>query len=77
MLGAALAIAFVSIWFGALHGPQLWPDWIGAVYITGMGTIWTLQRHFTGSLVPSLISHSLHNGLLMAMVVSSMLTGGE
>lgn len=73
-IGATVAIAFVSLWFGALHGPQLWPDWIGAVYITAMGTIWTLQRHFTGSLVPSLISHWLHNALLMAIVVTSMIT---
>ncbi len=75
--GAPLAIGIVSIWFGALHAPQLLPDVMGVLYILGIGTIWTLQRHFTGSLVPSLVSHWLHNALLMTIVIASLTAGGS
>lgn len=68
-LGPVWAIIIVTCWFGAAHGFQLAGDWVGLGVVAGMGCIWTLQRHLTGSLVPSIVTHWVYNATL---VISSL-----
>lgn len=60
-VGPGWAILLVTLWFGGVHVPQLAGDWAALVIVTCMGAIWTLQRHLTKSLVPSMITHWVYN----------------
>ena len=63
----ALAVAAVSLWFGAVHVPQLWNDFVGIPVVATMGLLWTLMRHHYGSLLPSLLSHLTYNATLVTI----------
>jgi len=67
--GSVVATLAVSIWFGAAHVPQLVHDWTSIPLVLLAGTIWTVQRLVTGSLMPSLISHLTYNGSLLLLSV--------
>ena len=69
-IGAVPAIVVVTLWFAAAHVPQLAGDWVGVPVIVALGAVWTVQRHVTGSLVPSLITHWVYN---VCLVVPSLL----
>jgi len=60
-IGACWAIVVVVVWFALVHSFQLAGDWIGIPIILVAGAIWTLQRHLTGSLVPSIVTHFTYN----------------
>ena len=60
----------------ALHAPQLWPNVYGVLYILAIGTLWTVQRQVSRSLVPSLVTHWVYNATLMAFVIASTIAGG-
>ena len=64
-LGAPWAIVLVTLWFGGAHFPQLMGDWPTLVIVTGMGALWTILRHVTGSLVPSIMTHWIYNLLVV------------
>ena len=64
-LPSGLAIAVVSVWFCAIHAFQTAGDWWVLVPIGLMGLVWTLQRHFTDSLWPSLVSHLAYNSTVI------------
>ena len=72
-LGGVAAILIVAGWFGAAHVGQLTGDWLGIPIVFTMGIIWTVQRHRTGSLVPSIVCHWTYNVCLIAMSMVSML----
>jgi membrane protease YdiL (CAAX protease family) len=64
-LGAGWAVVLVSLWFGAVHVPQLIGDWTAVAFVVSMGVVWTLMRYATGSLLPSLICHWVYNIFLV------------
>ncbi len=66
-LGAVWAVPIVSIWFTSIHAIQLWGDWLGLGVLLVMGTVWTLQRHWTDSLWPSIVTHFSYNAILVAV----------
>ncbi|MBI4851174.1 MAG: CPBP family intramembrane metalloprotease [Acidobacteria bacterium] len=57
-------IIIVSLWFGLAHSFQLLGDSKILIVIIFMGSFLTLQRYFTKSLLPSIISHWSYNGSL-------------
>lgn len=65
--GSVVAIVVISVWFGAIHIPQLFPEWILIGWLFLLGLVLTLLRHFTGSLVPPLAAHALYNASLVAV----------
>jgi len=74
-IGAKWAVAVVTVWFGMVHAFQLAGDWIGVLVVLLMGFIWTMQRHLTGSLVPSLITHWTYNTCLIGISIGQVLSG--
>jgi membrane protease YdiL (CAAX protease family) len=66
-LGPWAALAAVTLWFGAIHIPQLWGDPLVIPVIFAMSLIWTTMRWRTGSLWPSLLSHLTYNTTLIVI----------
>lgn len=66
-IGAGWSVAVVSIWFCLLHVSQLAGDWVGVPIILAMSFIWTFQRHFYRSLLPSLACHWTYNLCTVAL----------
>ena len=65
-LGIAGGIILVTVWFAAAHCFQLAGNWVAVLFILFMSGVWTVQRHVTGSLIPSMITHWVYNaGLIM------------
>ncbi|MFW6162013.1 MAG: CPBP family intramembrane glutamic endopeptidase [Planctomycetota bacterium] len=71
-LGGAWAVGIVALWFGIAHVGQLAGSWIGIPVVFTMGLLWTLMRHKTGSLVPSLVSHMTYNLILVLLSLATM-----
>jgi len=71
-LGGAWAVGIVAVWFGIAHVGQLAGSWIGIPVVFTMGLLWTLMRHKTGSLVPSLVSHMTYNLVLVLLSLATM-----
>jgi len=69
MTGVVLAVIIVTGWFTLVHVQQLWEDPIGIPCIMIMGATWTILRHRTGSLVPSIVSHWTYNTLLVVIAL--------
>ncbi len=64
-IGTVAAIIIVSAWFAAMHAIQLRGAWMGLAVVAAMGTLFTLQRCLTRSLVPSILTHWLYNALVV------------
>jgi membrane protease YdiL (CAAX protease family) len=64
--GVAVGIVVTGLIFGAMHGPQLWPDYtqIGLMMVVGMVLTWVRAR--TGTVAASFLVHFGYNGLLFA-----------
>ncbi len=71
MKGKVFAITAVSLIFAYLHVGQYWGDWLAIVVITIMGFSLTLLRSWTGSAIPSTITHYLYNALLIIVPILS------
>ena len=65
-LGGAAAVLIVTAWFGAAHSIQLAGDWGALAVVGAMGLIWTILRHVSNSLWPSIITHWTYNVALVA-----------
>lgn len=68
-LGRAWAIVLVTLWFGAIHAPQLFGAWTDLAYVAFAGFLWTLLREASGSTLPSLLMHWTYNASLVALTV--------
>ena len=77
LLGAAPAIAIVTLWFAAMHVIQNLGDWAALGAILTVSLLLTLQRHLTGSLLPPLVTHLVYNGTLMLVAILSFLLSGR
>ncbi len=64
-IGTVAAVILVSAWFAGMHAFQLAGEWSGLAIVAVMGTLWTIQRCLTRSLVPSIVTHWLYNTLLV------------
>jgi len=72
-LGNASGVILVTVWFAAAHGFQLAGNWVAVLFILFMSGVWTMQRHLTNSLLPSMISHWTYNtGLVLITVLLEM-----
>ena len=61
-----LAAAVVSgVLFASIH-PQ---GWVALPVLAGVGGVLAFIRQWRGSIVPSIVAHALHNGMLVAMLV--------
>jgi membrane protease YdiL (CAAX protease family) len=80
-LGGALAVLAVTLWFAAVHAAQLTTggsggvDWVSLGCVAFVGMVYTLQRHFSESLVPSMVSHTVYNTTLIIMAAVEMAAG--
>jgi len=75
-LGAGAALFLVTVWFGASHAVQVAGDWVALPVIVAMGLVWTLLRHRSESLVPSMVSHWTYNAVLFAVSIVWRIAGG-
>jgi len=68
--GPPAAIGIVTLWFVVAHLEQMLGDWVafGGAFV--MGAVLTLQRHVSGSLVPSLVCHWSYNATLVAAALA-------
>ena len=69
--GAAAAVAIVIAWFGMAHLRQLAGSWVAFPIVMAMGAVWTVQRHRTGSLLPSTACHWAYNITLIAISIAT------
>jgi hypothetical protein len=63
--GTVAAVIIVSAWFAGMHAFQLAGEWTGLAIVAVMGTLWTLQRCLTRSLIPSIVTHWLYNAMVV------------
>jgi len=75
-VGPRWAVAIVTLWFGLVHSVQLAGDWAGIPIILVMGGIWTVQRHRSDSLTPSIITHFTYNASLCVLGALEVLLEG-
>lgn len=66
-MGVGPAVTLTSLWFAAVHAPQVAGDWAALPAIYVMGLLWTLQRQISGSLVPSIVTHLAYNATIMTL----------
>jgi len=71
-LGAVPAVLIVIVWFGAAHALQSLDDLIAVPIVVVLGSVLTIQRHVTGSLTASLVTHWSYN---LCAVTMGLLTG--
>lgn len=74
-LGVAGGILLVVVWFGSAHAFQLAKDPAALIIVVVMGLVWTLQRHLSKSLVPSIVSHWTYNAALFAVGLAERIAG--
>ncbi len=68
-LGAGIALFLMTVWFGAAHAFQVAGDWAALPVIVAMGLVWTLLRHRSESLLPSIVSHWTYNAVLVVVSI--------
>ncbi|MCC6698651.1 MAG: CPBP family intramembrane metalloprotease [Candidatus Hydrogenedentes bacterium] len=74
LAGVPVAFAAIVLWFGVIHTPQLFGDWVGVAVVTLMGVVFTFMRQHYDSILPSMISHFTYNATLaLAAIVGSAL----
>ena len=74
LTGVPVAFVAVVLWFGIIHTPQLFGDWVGVAVVTVMGVVFTFMRQHYDSILPSMISHFAYNATLaLATIVGSAL----
>lgn len=59
--GGVAGIVIPAIGFGLIHLPQYGNSWRHALLIAMAGSMFGLTRHFSGSTVASMVSHSAYN----------------
>jgi membrane protease YdiL (CAAX protease family) len=62
-VGAREAIVLSSLLFGIIH-----LAWFSLPYLVGIGLILALLRQRSGSLVPGMMLHAAHNGVIVLLV---------
>ena len=65
LAGVPLAFVAIVLWFGLLHTPQLFGNWVAVVVVTAMGAVYTYVRQRYDSIFPSVITHFTYNGALL------------
>jgi len=68
-IGGLASVLVVTGWFGLVHAYQLAGDWVALVVVVLMGAVWTIQRHISRSLVPSIVTHWTYNACLVLLPV--------
>lgn len=66
---SGVAILVATTWFWAAHIPQYWGNWMAIFIILGLSIVLTLQRHYTKSLIPSIMTHLVHNGIVVCCLL--------
>jgi membrane protease YdiL (CAAX protease family) len=74
--GPFAAVVIVTLWFGTAHFLQFLMDWISLPVILVVGTVFTIQRHLYGSLVPSIVTHWVYNAALIAITLAARIAQG-
>lgn len=75
-LGRVATVAIITVWFGAIHAPQLFGAWSDLAYVTFVGFLWTVVREISGSTLPSLLMHWCYNATLVALTAVGMAMQG-
>jgi membrane protease YdiL (CAAX protease family) len=72
-----VAVPVVSVLFAGLHVSQLRGNWPAVFLILGVGSVLTLVRQRTDSLIPSVIMHTAYNTMIFGISGLSMLFGED
>jgi membrane protease YdiL (CAAX protease family) len=76
--GSRLAIPATAVLFALMHAPQLWPSLAGILLILVVGSVLSVVRQRSDSLIPSLIVHTAYNGMLVgASAIGTLLQKGK
>ena len=67
--GRTTAIVVVALLFGLMHMDQYWGDWEAIALVTLLGLAMTIVRSLTGSVIASVITHYVYNGLVTVLPV--------
>lgn len=76
-LGSLAAIVLTSLLFAVVHAFQLGGDLPSIALILVVGTALTLQRYYTRSTIPGIITHGIYNSILAGLIVVSMVFGPQ
>jgi membrane protease YdiL (CAAX protease family) len=81
-MAGLLAVGAVASWFALIHFPQLLAidkgrlvgfDLASFACVAAAGLVFTLMRHFSGSLAPSIVGHLSYNAVIMVASFSQLL----
>lgn len=61
------AVTATVLWFGVIHGPQMFWWWPALLVVTGAGLMFTLLRALTGSVLPCIAAHVFYNATILAL----------
>jgi len=59
--GKVFAVGIIAAVFALLHYDQYWGDWVAIAAVTALGLVLTVLRAWTGSSIPSIVTHYAFN----------------
>lgn len=68
--GQVAAVGLVTLLFALVHVPQYWPSVSTIFLLTLLSLILTLLRVYSGNLLPSIILHTVFNGLQSLLLIA-------
>lgn len=71
--GQTFAVCFIAIVFGVMHFEQYWGDWAAIAMVMFLGFVLTVLRAWTGSSLPSIVTHYAYNGAMTIIPVIMIL----
>ena len=69
-VGQVTAVGLVTLLFALVHVPQYWPSFSTIFLLTLLSLILTLLRVYSGNLLPSIILHTVFNGLQSLLLIA-------
>ena len=72
--GKKIAVIVIALLFALLHVEQYWGDWAAIMMVAVLGLLLTLQRMWTRSAIPGIVTHYVYNGSMTVIAVLVFMT---
>ena len=69
--GWQVGVAVTSFLFALVHVPQYWQSSAALTVIITLSIVLTLVRAYTGSILPTVVTHFIYNGVQSVMLLFS------
>jgi uncharacterized protein len=71
-LGWQAGVTVTSLLFALVHVPQYWPSAAAITAIMILSIVLTMVRAYTGSILPTVVTHFVYNGIQSVMLLSGL-----